>query len=135
MRGRTCSWAFAILSRETKFGPSFALCYSGVHNLTVCGEAYPAGGLDLPAVVVKSPSHDSLGSVLVGSLGIRRELVGGIIEIFVISPVMATTGRLDGGCDRPWLRERTYFADLDILVGLPSRGFQSFRFTSSLLRL
>lgn len=105
--GRTCSWAFAIFGRQAKLSPRLALCYAWVDNLAVCGKAYPASGLDLPAVVVKSPAHDGLSSVFVGGLGVGGELIGGIVEVFVICPVRATVGTLDGGLKRWLLRDRS----------------------------
>lgn len=68
----------------------------------MCGEAYPAGRLDLPAIIIQSPGHDGLGAVFVGGLGVGGELVRGIVEVFVISPVRATVGKLEEGSRRPW---------------------------------
>jgi hypothetical protein len=92
---RTCSRTLSILGRQAKLGPRLPLCYSGVDYFAVRSEAYPSGGLDLLAVVIVPPGHDRLGSVLVGRCGICGELVGGIIEIFIISPVRATVERLE----------------------------------------
>lgn len=84
----------------------------------MCSETYPAGCLDLLAIIIKSPSHDSLGSVLVGGLGVGWELVGGIIEILIISPVRATIKVLE---KRP--RERVANADgLTLLISTSWRG-------------
>jgi hypothetical protein len=72
----------------------------------VRGEAYPAGGLDLLAVLIISPGHDGLGAVFVGGGRVRGELIRGIIEIFVIGPVRATIGGLEEASRRTWWRDK-----------------------------
>lgn len=94
-REPTCCRSLGIFSGHAELGPGLALCHAGVDDFAVCGEAYPAGGLDLLAVIIESPCHDGLGSVLVEGLGVRGELVGGIIEVLIIGPVRATVYMLE----------------------------------------
>ena len=55
----------------------------------MCGKANPSSSLDLLAIIVESPAYDSLGTVLVCGRSLLWEFVGGIVELFIISPVLA----------------------------------------------
>jgi hypothetical protein len=92
---------------------------SRVDNFFVCGESDSTSRLDLLSILVESITYDRLGAILVCGDGLGREgIVGGIIELLIISPVRATAtaseqfsqheGGESGG--------RAYFATLDIFV-------------------
>lgn len=55
----------------------------------MCGKADSAGGLDFLAIVVESPGNNRLCSVFIGCCGGWWELVYGIIEFLIVSPVRA----------------------------------------------
>jgi hypothetical protein len=56
----------------------------------VCGKSDSASSLDLLAIFVESITDDRLGAILVGGDRLGREgVVGGIIKLFIISPVRA----------------------------------------------
>jgi hypothetical protein len=62
-------WTSSILLRETKLRPSFALSNSRVNDLLVYGESNASSCFNFLAIIVESPAHDRLGSVLVGCCG------------------------------------------------------------------
>jgi len=62
----------------------------------VCGKSDPASSLDLLAIFVESVTDDRLGAILIGGDRLGREgVVGGIIELFIISPVRAAARMLE----------------------------------------
>ena len=62
----------------------------------MCGETDSTSSLDLLAVLVEPITDDRLGAILVGGDCLGREGVarGGIIKLFVISPVRAAVMEL-----------------------------------------
>jgi hypothetical protein len=61
----------------------------------VCGKAYPAGCLDLLAIVVESPRHDRLGTIFVGRRRALWQSICGVFLIVVVSPVGAAVEVLE----------------------------------------
>jgi len=88
----------SVLSRESKLGPLLALRNSWVYNLTNSSESYPAGSLDLFAIIVQRIGDYCLGAIFVCGGSIWWEAGGdsdGIIEVFIIGPIWPAVGVLD----------------------------------------
>jgi hypothetical protein len=85
-----------VLRREAKFAPSFAFRHTRVDDLLHNGCADPARRLDLLAFIVDTVCDDSFRSILVGRDLLRWQLEGGIIKLFIISPVGAALEGLVG---------------------------------------
>lgn len=83
------TYSSCIFSRQSELRPLLPLSYSWIDDLLVYGESDPACGLDLLALLVESPRDDCLGAIFICGGGLRWEFVHGIIEIFVIGPVLA----------------------------------------------
>lgn len=83
------------------------------------GEPDSTSRLDLLSLLVEPITDDCLGAIFVCGDGLGREgIVGGIIELFVISPIRATAMVLEqvskqGIEDRS---DESYFATLDIFA-------------------
>ena len=55
------------------------------------GKTNAASDLDLFAIIIELPSCDRLRAIFVGNCsGGGEDVIGGIIEFFIISPVWAT---------------------------------------------
>jgi hypothetical protein len=68
-----------------------------VDNLFVCGKPDSTSSLDFFPILIKPITDDRLGAVFVCGDSLRREgIVGGIIKLFVISPVWAATTMSEG---------------------------------------
>jgi hypothetical protein len=69
---------------------------SWIDYFFVCGKSDPASSLDLLAIFVESVTDDRLGAILIGGDRLGREgVVGGIIKLFLISPVRAAARMLE----------------------------------------
>lgn len=87
--GGVHSWSSLVLSGKSELAPLLALCDTRGDNLLHNGCADAACGLDLLAVIVQAVCDDRLGSILVGGDLLWWEFEGGIVELFVIGPVLA----------------------------------------------
>ena len=87
--GGVHSWSSLILSGESELAPLLALGDSWGDNLLHDGCADAARGLDLLAIIIQAVCDNRLGSILVGSDLLWWEFEGGIVELFVIGPVLA----------------------------------------------
>jgi hypothetical protein len=69
---------------------------SGIDNFFVRGEADSTSGLDFLSLLVEPITDNCLGAIFVCGDSLRRKgIVGGIIELFVVSPVRATVMALE----------------------------------------
>ena len=97
-RGSISCRAGPILRREAKFSPLLALSNSWIYDLTDSGESYPAGSLDLFAIIIQRIGNYCLGAIFVCSGSIGREAgrnSDGIIKVFIIGPVWPAIEILD----------------------------------------
>jgi hypothetical protein len=63
----------------------------------VCGKPNSTSRLDLLPILIEPITDDCLSAIFVCGDGLGREgVVGGIIELFVVSPVWATVTVSDG---------------------------------------
>lgn len=88
-RSRVGRGAGAILGAAAELGPGLALGYPRVDHLAVGDEADSPGRLDFLALVVDPVLDDGRAAVFVVDLLGGRELEGGLVEIFVVSPVVS----------------------------------------------
>ena len=61
----------------------------------MCSKSDSASSLHLLSVIVESVRDNSLGAIFVGCGGGGGELVDGIVEVFVVGPVLAALGSLE----------------------------------------
>ena len=73
---------------EAELGPAAPGGDGRVDGLTDDGGADAAGSFDTLAVVVEAVGNDGFGAVFIGGNGLGRKR-GGIVELFVVSPVRA----------------------------------------------
>lgn len=87
--GGVHSWSSLVLSRKSELAPLLALRDTRGDNLFHNGCADAARGLDLLAIIVQAVCDDRLGSIFVGGDLLWWEFEGGVVELFVIGPVLA----------------------------------------------
>lgn len=87
--GGVHSWSSLVLSGKSELAPLLALRDTRGDDLLHNGCADAARGLDLLAIIVQAICDDRLGSILVGGDLLWWEFEGGVVELFVIGPVLA----------------------------------------------
>ena len=87
--GGVHSWSSLVLSGQSELAPLLALRDTRGDNLLHHSCANAARGLDLLSVIVQAVCDNSLRSILVGGDLLWWEFEGGIVELFVIGPVLA----------------------------------------------
>lgn len=86
--GRVGGGTGGILGAEAELGPCLALGDARVHLFRVRGVADAASRLHLLALIVVTEGDDGLGAVLVADGLGRGEVGGGLVDIFVVGPVV-----------------------------------------------